>query len=204
MKQPTLVLPKGRLYKSIKDLFNQKGIELPDENNRQYFFENYFEDCNLFLAKPKAIPQLIGTKMCEFAFCGEDIILNSEYVSDIQQLKRFNDMNKIKIVLASKCKNFDDLKNPIKVVATEFPKIASDYFSEIKHIPHYVLNTYGSTEGYINICCDCIIDVCETGDTLQANGLYINDVILESCTSLFTHISLGDCMLPYCLQKVIE
>ena len=56
MKQPTLVLPKGRLYKSIKELFNKNNIELPDENSRQYFFENYFEDCNLFLAKPKAIP----------------------------------------------------------------------------------------------------------------------------------------------------
>lgn len=204
MKQPTLVLPKGRLYKSIKELFNKKGIELPDENSRQYFFENYFEDCNLFLAKPKAIPQLIGSKICEFAFCGEDIILNSEYMSEIIQLKHFDDMNKIKIVLASKYENFDDVTKPIKVVATEFTKIASEYFGNTKHTPYYVLNTYGSTEGYTDICCDCIIDVCETGDTLRANGLYINDVISESCTALFTHVSLCDCMLPYCLQKIIE
>ena len=124
-------------------------------------------------------------------------------MSEIQQLKHFDDMNKIKIVLASKYKNFDDLTKPIKVVATEFTKIASEYFGNIKHTPYYVLNTYGSTEGYTDICCDCIIDVCETGDTLRANGLYINDVIFESCTALFTHISLGDCMLPYCLQKII-
>lgn len=35
---PTLILPKGRLYNDIQKFFQLKGFLLPDENSRQYYF----------------------------------------------------------------------------------------------------------------------------------------------------------------------
>lgn len=65
MTKPILVIPKGRLYKHIKELFLSKGISLPDADTRQYFYPDWSKDCALFIAKPKAVPQLIHTKYAE-------------------------------------------------------------------------------------------------------------------------------------------
>lgn len=98
---PTLILPKGRLYNDIQKFFQLKGFLLPDENSRQYYFPNWFEECNLFIAKPKAIPQLLYSKMAEFAFCGNDIINNSDYNQSIYPIYSTG-LNKIKICLCSR------------------------------------------------------------------------------------------------------
>ena len=68
--------------------------------------------------------------------------------------------------------------------------------------PHYILNTAGSTEGYVEIGADCIIDVVDTGKSLEANGLYINKVLFNSDTCLFTHGALVDSMYPECVEKL--
>lgn len=39
---PTLILPKGRLYNDIQKFFQLKGFLLPDENSRQYYFPNVY------------------------------------------------------------------------------------------------------------------------------------------------------------------
>lgn len=155
---PTLILPKGRLYNDIQKFFQLKGFLLPDENSRQYYFPNWFEECNLFIAKPKAIPQLLYSKMAEFAFCGNDIINNSDYNQSIYPIYSTG-LNKIKICLCSRLdkETLLHLKRPV-IVASEFEIIASRYFTNLG-VPHYIINTGGSTEGYLDLNADCIIDV---------------------------------------------
>lgn len=195
MKKPILVVPKGRLYKSIKRLFELKGIDMPCEDTRQYYFPDWSEDCALFIAKPKAIPELMHSKFAEFGICGFDIMSNSEYSKDVELLKHTG-LNKVKVCLCSKMSmdELTHLKRPV-IVATEFDIIASHYFTKLG-VPHYILNTAGSTEGYIDIGADCIIDVVETGETLRANGINIVDVITKTDTCIYEHSSLCDCWLP--------
>lgn len=128
---PTLILPKGRLYNDIQKFFQLKGFLLPDENSRQYYFPNWFEECNLFIAKPKAIPQLLYSKMAEFAFCGNDIINNSDYNQSIYPIYSTG-LNKIKICLCSRLdkETLLHLKRPV-IVASEFEIIASRYFTNL-------------------------------------------------------------------------
>ena len=64
------------------------------------------------------------------------------------------------------------------------------------------MNTSGSTEGYIDIGADCIIDVVETGTTLKANGIKILSNIINTDTCIFEHASLMDCWLQTNIQKV--
>lgn len=199
----TLVLPKGKLYNNIKELFQLKGLSLPNENCRQYFFSNWFEGCNLFIAKPKAIPQLLYSKIVEFAFCGTDIISNSDYNQSIYTIFSTG-LNKVKICLCSRLnkETLLHLKRPV-IVATEFEIIASKYFTDLG-VPHYIINTGGSTEGYLDLNADCIIDVVDTGKTLKDNNIDIVDILFESETTLFGHVDLMDAWLPNVINKIIE
>lgn len=198
-KLPTLVLPKGRLYDGVYNLFKEKGLELPKSDSRVYFYPKWFDDCNVFIGKPRAIPSLMYSKMCEFGFCGNDIINDSKYVNDIIPLLSTN-LNKIRICLCSRY-NFEELKSfnrPI-IIATEFEQVASEYFTKLG-LPHYILYTSGSTEGYLDINADVIIDVVDSGRTLKENNINVIDVLFESSTTLFSHKDLCDCMLPSCLE----
>nr|DAF43644.1 MAG TPA: ATP phosphoribosyltransferase [Myoviridae sp. ctNQV2] len=200
---PTLILPKGRLYNDIQKFFQLKGFLLPDENSRQYYFPNWFEECNLFIAKPKAIPQLLYSKMAEFAFCGNDIINNSDYNQSIYPIYSTG-LNKIKICLCSRLdkETLLHLKRPV-IVASEFEIIASRYFTNLG-VPHYIINTGGSTEGYLDLNVDCIIDVVDTGKTLKDNNISIIDILFKSETTLFGHIELMDSWFPNVINKIIE
>lgn len=203
MKKPILVIPKGRLYNHIKSLFESRGIGMPSENTRKYFYPDWSEDCALFIAKPKAVPQLIHTKYAEFGFCGKDIFKNSEYESSVHMLYDTG-LSPVKICLCSKNYTLDELlrlNRPI-IVATEFTHIAETYFTELG-VPHYILDTTGSTEGYLDINADCIIDVVDTGKTLKENNINILDTLFESTTCLYEHGELCDCMLPQNIQKLL-
>lgn len=200
---PTLVLPKGRLYNKLISFFQEKGFSLPEETTRQYHFPNWFGDCDLFLAKPKAIPQLLYSKMAEFAFCGYDIINNSDYTDCIYPLFSTG-LNEIKICLCSRLSKEElfHMKRPV-IVASEFEIIASRYFTNLG-IPHYIISTGGSTEGYLDLKADCIIDVVDTGKTLKENNIDILDTLFVSDTKLFGHTELMDSWLPNVIDKIIE
>ena len=200
--KPILVVPKGSLYTGVKALFNECNIDMPDENTRKYYFPDWSDDCALFIAKPKTIPELIASKFCEFGICGYDMVNNSEYENELELISHTG-LNKVQICLASKMTldELTSLKHPI-ICATEFETIAKHYFTNKIHCPYYVLNTSGSTEGYIDIGADCIIDVVETGATLKANDIKILSNIINTDTCIFEHASLMDCWLPTNIQKV--
>ena len=200
--KPILVVPKGRLYTGVKSLFNECNIDMPDENTRKYYFPDWSDDCALFIAKPKAIPELIASKFCEFGLFGYDMVNNSEYENELELISHTG-LNNVQICLASKMTldELTSLKHPI-ICATEFETIAKHYFTNKIHCPYYVLNTSGSTEGYIDIGADCIIDVVETGATLEANDIKILSNIINTETCIFEHASLMDCWLPTNIQKV--
>ena len=202
MSKSLLAIPKGRLYEGISNLFEEIGIILPPADSRQYYYPDFQKDCSLYIAKPKAIPELMHAGIADFCLCGLDIMKNNEYY-DAMDLLKHTGLNPIRICLCSRYKTLDELcsfKKPI-VCATEFESIAAKEFTELMH-PHYILNTAGSTEGYVEIGADCIIDVVDTGKSLEANGLYINKVLFNSDTCLFTHGALVDSMYPECVEKL--
>lgn len=197
-----IAIPKGRLFNSVIGAFIQNCGDTPPIYERKYFYKDFFgKDINLFIAKPKAIPQLLESGLCDFGFCGYDIMMES--MVDPSVVKEYADLdfNKIKIVIATEPnKDINSLDRPL-ICATEFPNIASKYLTD-RNISHYILNTAGCTEGYSFIGADCIVDICETGETLGANGLVIRDTICESSTRLFGRTD-AETKIPTCLQYLI-
>lgn len=184
----TLVLPTGRLYSTLFDYFQKKlGITLPKIEARKYFYPNYIKDknINLFLAKPKSIANIVGCGYADFGICGEDIILNSQYKNELEVISTLDDF-KVRISLCSRKTKEElfSLKRPI-LVATEYDLIATEYFEKTSH-PYYIFQTFGSTEGYVDLQdVDCIIDIVQTGESLKANNISELEVIAESSTVLF-------------------
>ncbi|WQJ53533.1 MAG: ATP phosphoribosyltransferase [Wendovervirus sonii] len=204
MGNTIIALPKGRLYKQLElefDLFHKFNI--PDSTTRTYFHKNFFNDASLFIAKPKAIPQLLHCGFVQYGITGFDIVQNSEYAGEIVPIHNFG-FNKVKMCLCSRMSKEElfSLNRPIKV-ATEFTILASKYFTE-KERTHYVIDTTGSTEGYVDLCADCIIDVVETGETIKANGMEIIDVLFETSTMLFTTKDNLNKSMPDCIKDWIS
>lgn len=183
----TLVLPTGRLYSTLFDYFQKKlGITLPKIEARKYFYPNYIKDknINLFLAKPKSIANIVGCGYADFGICGEDIILNSQYKNELEIISTLDNF-KVRISLCSRKTKEElfSLKRPI-LVATEYDLIATEYFEKTSH-PYYIFQTFGSTEGYVDLQnVDCIIDIVQTGESLKANNISELEVIAESSTVL--------------------
>lgn len=181
----TIVLPTGRLYSTLEDYFSFKNIILPQLSERKYFYPNFINGFDLFLAKPKSIANLVGCGYATVGICGEDIILNSLYKDELEIIERIGDF-KVKICLCSRLTKEDlfSLNRPI-LVATEYENIATEYFEKIGH-PYYIFQTYGSTEGYIDLQgVDCIIDIVQTGETLKKNSINILEEITTSSIVLF-------------------
>lgn len=195
--KPTLVLPTGRLYLQLMEFIK---TPLPAPATRQYFFDDVFDDCNIFFAKPRSIPQLLQSKLCEFGFVGKDVMEDS-LIDCVDELYDTG-LNPVDVVLAIN-KDYKIPTNKPAIVASEYENIASDYFTK-KGTPHYILKTGGSTEGYIKIGANYVIDITETGETLKANNLTIIDTLFRSTTRLYAHKDLCDCVLPEIIQKIIK
>lgn len=179
----TIAVPKGRLYKGIKEYLKKINIELPEET-RQYYYKDYFAPgVNLFIAKPKSIPQLLESGLCQFGFCGRDIIENYDNFPVYMLANTW--LNHVDMVFAVKANHdLSKLNRPI-ICATEYPVVAEKYLVRQLGKSVYILDTTGATEGYVHIGADCIIDVCETGKTIKANGLKIEKTIFQSATCLY-------------------
>lgn len=201
--RPLLAIPKGRLYPQIKELFESKGIKMPNVDTLQYYFPDWSEDCGLILLKPQSIPTLLQNKKIEFGFCGLDNILNSQCDDFVYKLMHTH-CNEVKVCLCSTL-TYEELmatKQPI-TVATELELLASKWLTENKRT-HYIYNTHGATEAFTHLGMDAIIDVVETGATLKANGLQVIEEILTTDTCLFAHKDLCDCVLPDNIQKILS
>lgn len=180
-----IALPTGRLYPTLEKYFSNIKITLPSLTERKYFYPNFVNGLDLFLAKPKSIANLVGCGYAKYGICGEDIILNSLYKDELEVIEQLGEF-KVRICLCSRFTKEElfNLKRPI-LVATEYENIATEYFEKSGH-PYYVFQTYGSTEGYIDLQgVDCIIDIVQTGETLKQNHINILEDITTSSTVLF-------------------
>lgn len=195
-----IAVPKGRLLTHVNYLFGRIGAHIPNDKNwREYYIHlpQFQQEVNIFIAKPKAIPQLLESGLCQFGFCGSDIMTESLFnpveIYDTQY-------SKVDIVLATRKDMKSFPKNRPIICATEFPNIASSYFSS-KGLAHYILNTSGSTEGYCYIGADCVVDICDTGKTIEDNGLEVKEVLTTSSLKLY---GLPGVEIPEALKIIID
>lgn len=169
MNMLNIALPKGRLGEKVYDMFAAAGYECPalKEPNRKLIFENEAAGVRYFWAKPSDVAIYVERGAADIGVAGKDILL--EYSPDVYELLDLN-MGKCRMCVAGPADFRDDLAHTLRV-ATKFPNIAKSYYGAQSR-PIDIIKLNGSIElAPIVGLSDVIVDIVETGKTLEENGL---------------------------------
>ena len=182
-----VALPKGRLGEKVYKMFAESGYECPSilENNRKLIFENEEKGVRYFWVKPSDVSIYVERGAADIGVCGKDILL--EYEPDVYEMLDL-DIGKCKMAVAAKKDFYDDNERTLRV-ATKFVNIAKNYYISInREIEIIKLN--GSIEiAPILGLSDVIVDIVESGKTLEENDLRVYEKIMPISARLIANKS---------------
>ena len=198
-----LGIPKGSLQKSTFALFKRSGWTI-NVNDRSYFPEINDDTIECAICRAQEMSRYVEDGTLDAGLTGKDWI--AENSSDIHVVA---DLVYSKVsarparwVLAvpydSPIRTLEDLKG--KKVATELLAFTERYFQE-RAIPVDVEFSWGATEAkVVSGLADAIVEVTETGSTIQAHGLRIIHELMQTNTQLIAnHQAWKD---PYKREKI--
>ncbi|ADE56817.1 MULTISPECIES: ATP phosphoribosyltransferase [Aminobacterium] len=171
----TLALPTGRVMKEAIDLCDNMGLptaELRKAGRRLVVQENNYR---YILAKPTDVPLYVSYGVADLALVGNDVL--QESAIDLVELAD-TERGKCRIVVAGP----EELRSiftghPSELmwlkIATKYPRIADIYFSSLG-VQVEIIHLHGSIELAPALgMAHCILDIVQTGTTLQANKLVV-------------------------------
>jgi ATP phosphoribosyltransferase len=216
MNKIKLAIPKGSLAKATFDFFGRSGYKISGAD-RTYRPTINDPNIEVKILRPQEIPVFVNEGLQDLGITGQDwvrenradveILQNLEYgkirlvVAVPNSLSETASLGDFMEDIWSKGKNFR--------VSTEYLNIASEY---LKNIPAYkkrfgnadpmlvtpwwkkgdnsrakIFLSFGATEAKPPENSDCIIDVTETGSTIEANNLKIIDTVMQSAAVLIAN-----------------
>jgi len=198
MRKLKMVIPKGRIYKSIVDLLHDAGISCAT-NDRLYIPRLSDHEIEAKIMKPQNIAQIVDLGSHEIGFTGYDWIVETK--SKVSELLDLG-LDPVKIVAAVPSRISEkDLKKKQIVVATEYEHIAKKFLKQ-QGYDFYLLRTFGATEAFPPQDADMIIDNTSTGQTLKDHDLKILHTIMKSSTRFIANrAAMRD---PYKREKIDE
>ena len=175
MRYLTFAMATGRLAKDSLKLFEQIGItceEMKDKDTRKLIFTNEELGMRFFLAKPSDVPTYVEYGAADIGIVGKDTILEEgRNLYEVMDLG----LGKCRMCVCGPESAKELLsKNEIIRVATKYPNIAKDYFTNKKNQTVEIIKLNGSVElAPIVGLSEVIVDIVETGSTLKENGLMV-------------------------------
>jgi len=171
-----IALAKGRIALQAAELFESIGINCSPlkEGTRKLIIRDPGSMVEFILVKPKDVAKYVELGAVDMGVVGKDMLLEQQ--PDLYEVLDLG-IGKCRMVVAGPKKPQVFLNKAVKVVATKYPVTAQTYFRE-KRESIQVVNLDGSVElaplvGLSNV----IVDLVETGRTLEENGLVILDEI---------------------------
>lgn len=177
-------LPKGRIYKEIRQLLKISGIDLK-EDKRKLIFGSSEKNIQFSILRGWDIPKFVSYGAVDIGIVGKDVLLETEEENFFEVLDL--DIGKCRLSLASKKKKVGELAG--STIASKFPKETNKYLSE-NFIDAEIIELKGSIEiAPILGISDYIVDLVNTGNTLKENGLREIKVLKEISTRLIVNKS---------------
>ena len=178
MNKLRILIPKGRIYENISQLFSEAGypISLADRTYRPALPAEWLD---AKIMKPQNVGELLELGSHDAGFTGLDWI--RENSSDVEEIMDLG-FDRVRIVAAIPA-NTDEaaMKQRKVVVATEYINLAESWLKSGSW-QYRLLRTYGATEVFPPDDADMIIDNTSSGQTLRDNGLNIIATLLQSST----------------------
>ncbi len=178
-----LGIPAGSLQKATVELLGKAGFHIAD-SKRSYLPRVDDSQIQLIMLRAQEMSRYVEDGVLDAGITGYDWIMeNGSDIKEICELTYSKSTSKpARWVLAvpdeSQVKKVDDLAGGI--IATELINVTKKYFAD-KNISVKVEFSWGATEVKARLV-DAIVELTETGSSLQANNLRIIDTVISSTT----------------------
>jgi ATP phosphoribosyltransferase len=184
-----LVVPKGSLERQTLELFAAADLKI--QRSSEVDYRGTIDDARIdevYVLRPQEIPVYVADGMFDLGITGRDWIEETgANVVALGELVYSKTTEKpVQIVLAvhasSMACRVEDLPAGTRV-STEYPRLAERFF--VDHgVQADVRLSYGATEAKVPEIADAVVEITETGRALEAAGLKVIDVVMESNTVL--------------------
>ncbi len=178
MTQLTIAIAKGRLQSGTLELLANSGLcDTRDAlSSRRLAIEDDSGRFRFIFVKPMDVPVYVAHGIADCGVVGRDVLMELE--PDLLQPLTL-DIGRCRIVVAAPVDMAGSGYGMLRV-ATKYPHIAAAHFGARGQAVE-VIELSGSVElAPVLGLADCIVDLVETGRTLDDNGLSIVEVIAES------------------------
>ena len=180
-----IALPKGRLGEKVYAMFAQAGFECPaiHEPGRKLTFKNPDAGVRYFWVKPSDVAIYVERGAADIGVAGKDILL--EYRPDVYELLDLG-IGKCRMAVAAPDAFRDDPRRTLRV-ATKFSNIAARHY-RAKGRDIDIIHLNGSIEiAPVLGLSDVIVDIVETGKTLQENHLSVLETVVPISARLIAN-----------------
>jgi ATP phosphoribosyltransferase len=164
----TLALPKGRVLRAVAPLLARAGADaavlLADD--RTLVRESPSAGLRFLLLKPDDVPTYVEYGAADLGVCGRDVLM--ERSCEVYQPLDLG-VGRCRMVVAGVAGR--PAPTGVPRVATKYPRCAAEHFAR-RGVQAEVIFVHGSVElAPITGLSDLIVDLVETGATLEQNGL---------------------------------
>jgi|TARA_B110000483_G_scaffold136330_1_gene163037 ATP phosphoribosyltransferase len=180
-----IALPKGRLLPEIKKLFLKVGIEF-DSDSRKLIIDTSNENFKVAILRTWDIPKFVNYGAADIGIVGKDILYETNLDNNYYEILDLK-LGLCRMSLASLSNDLP--KNKKLKVASKYPTFAKDYFSNLsRDIDLLILKGAIEIAPILGLS-DCIVDLVQTGKTLEENGLKELEEISEISSRLIVNKS---------------
>ena len=168
---------KGRLLRKTLGLLRSAGVDFPDGDGRRLLLPDVTGRFELLLLKDDDVPTYVAFGGADAGVVGSDRIEESgEVVCEPLELP----YGACRLALIGRAgEEFRPNGHPVRV-GTKYRRLAERFFDERK-VPHEVVPLAGSVELAAALkLTDVVVDLIETGSTMQAHDLVEIETILPS------------------------
>lgn len=181
----TLALPKGRLLEEALPLLTRAGLPQPEDPGRKLRLER--EGWTYLLVRPADVPTYVEYGAADLGLVGKDVLLEQEpAVAELVDLGFGACRLVVAVPEGSAITEVDELDFHTRV-ATKYPRVAGEFFQE-QGLAVELITLKGSIELAPAMgLADAILDLTQTGRTLEENRLRIIAQVAASTARLIAN-----------------
>jgi len=204
MEPITVALPKGRLQDEVLSLFASAGYTLDESatESRKLFFDDASGSLLFILAKPADVPVYVEYGASDMGVVGEDVLRENE--RNLYEPLGLG-VGKCRLVLAGpvSARDWNLRLEPNLRIASKYPRLSQAYFQQ-HGISAEIIPLSGSIELAPAVgLADLLVDLVQTGRTLEENGLVQLETIMESQAMLVVNRASYNLKLQ-AIQEVVR
>lgn len=185
MSYITLAIATGRTSKRAIDLLERSSIVFPDyhKKTRKLVIYDETKTVKLIFVKTADLPTYVEKGAADIGIVGKDTIMEEQ--PDVYELLDLN-VGKCQLAVAGFPNQKLQNGTPL-IVATKYPLITKSFFDD-KGIRIETIKLNGSIElaPLIGLS-DVIVDIVETGTTLNENGLVVLEDVVDISARLIVN-----------------